>query len=104
MVRFLSDEQLGLVVGVADFEELDVVGDSDFVDVLLGASNFPENCPSFTMSNSKINRKKTNTLHTKSFSHVWIADNFDGCLCGIRRGVFLRMFYNPAAVFRLGEW
>ena len=43
-VRLLSDEELGLVVGVADFEELDVVGDSDFVDVLLGASNFPENC------------------------------------------------------------
>lgn len=43
VLRFFSDEELGLAVGVADFEELDVVGDSDFEDVLLGASNFPEN-------------------------------------------------------------
>lgn len=40
---FFDDEEFGLAVGVADFEELDVVGDSDFVDVLLlGASSFPE--------------------------------------------------------------
>ena len=43
VLRFFSDEELGLAVGVADFEELDVVGDSDFVDVLLSASSFPEN-------------------------------------------------------------
>ena len=42
VLRFFSDEELGLAVGVADFEELDVVGDSDFVDVGLSASIFPE--------------------------------------------------------------
>jgi hypothetical protein len=55
---FFDDEEFGLAVGVADFEELDVVGDSDCVDVLLvGASIFPESCQSFTISNSKINGK-----------------------------------------------
>ena len=57
VLRFFSDEESGLAVGVADFEELDVVGDADFVDVLLGASGIPESCQSLAMSNTKINGK-----------------------------------------------
>jgi hypothetical protein len=48
VVKFFFDEEFGLAIGVADFEEQDVVGDSDFVDVLLlDASGFPTNCQSF---------------------------------------------------------
>lgn len=43
VVRCFFDEELGLAVGVADFEELEVVGDSDLVDVILAVSGFFEN-------------------------------------------------------------
>jgi hypothetical protein len=50
LVQLFFDEEHGLGVGVTDLEELEV-GDSDLVDVLV-ESGLPENCQSFTISQS----------------------------------------------------